>query len=144
MCARAHSQTVCDMIEGRHGLLSLLDEVSSYKDNDGAVLVNRYNRAMATHDHYFCGEEAVFGTGYARKYPPPFPPGLILLTLSLRYSLLGRGAGKLAAGLRENVFLGPFSRCGLFQACHVFLIRNVKLLWCVKGWAQECLLTHDF
>lgn len=55
------------MIEGRHGLLSLLDEVSSYKDNDGAVLVNRYNRAMATHDHYFPGEEAVFGTGYARK-----------------------------------------------------------------------------
>ena len=53
------------MIEGRHGLLSLLDEVSSYKDNDGAVLVNRYNRAMATHDHYFPGEEAVFGTGYA-------------------------------------------------------------------------------
>ena len=61
------------MIEGRHGLLSLLDEVSSYKDNDGAVLVNRYNRAMATHDHYFAGEEAVFGTGYARKYSSPLP-----------------------------------------------------------------------
>ncbi|CAM9168994.1 unnamed protein product, partial [Laminaria digitata] len=62
-----NNKTVCDMIEGRHGLLSLLDEVSSYKDNDGAVLVNRYNRAMATHDHYFSGEEAVFGTGYTRK-----------------------------------------------------------------------------
>lgn len=83
---RAHAQTVCDMIEGRHGLLSLLDEVSSYKDNDGAVLVNRYNRAMATHDHYFSGEEAVFGTGYARKYPPLLPqccffPGLFFAPL---------------------------------------------------------------
>lgn len=58
---------MCDMIEGRHGLLSLLDEVSSYKDNDGAVLVNRYNRAMGTHDHYFPGQEAVYGTGYARE-----------------------------------------------------------------------------
>lgn len=60
-------KTVCDMIEGRHGLLSLLDEVSSYKDNDGAVLVNRYNRAMSDHDHYFPGEEAVYGTGYGRE-----------------------------------------------------------------------------
>lgn len=56
------------MIEGRHGLLSLLDEVSSYKDNDGAVLVNRYNRAMANHDHYLPGQEAVYGTGYAREW----------------------------------------------------------------------------
>ncbi|CAN0179356.1 unnamed protein product, partial [Hapterophycus canaliculatus] len=60
-----NNKTVCDMIEGRHGLLSLLDEVSSYKDNDGKVLVNRYNRAMENHDHYFPGEEAVYGTGYA-------------------------------------------------------------------------------
>lgn len=68
-------QTVCDMIEGRHGLLSLLDEVSSYKDNDGKVLVNRYNRAMENHNHYFPGEEAVYGTAYAaaRKYSPPPP-----------------------------------------------------------------------
>lgn len=62
------------MIEGRHGLLSLLDEVSSYKDNDGKVLVNRYNRVMANHDHYFPGEEAVYGTGYGREYEYPPPP----------------------------------------------------------------------
>ncbi|CAM9723719.1 unnamed protein product [Ectocarpus sp. 6 AP-2014] len=62
-----NNKTVCDMIEGRHGLLSLLDEVSSYKDNDGKVLVNRYNRVMANHDHYFPGEEAVYGTGYGRR-----------------------------------------------------------------------------
>lgn len=55
------------MIEGRLGLLSLLDEVSAYKNNDGAVLVNRYNRAMANHDHYFPGQEAVYGSGYARE-----------------------------------------------------------------------------
>lgn len=55
------------MIEGRHGLLSLLDEVSSYKDNDGAVLVNRYNRVMSNHQHYFPGEEAVYGTAYGRE-----------------------------------------------------------------------------
>lgn len=64
------------MIEGRHGLLSLLDEVSSYKDNDGAVLVNRYNRAMAKHDHYFPGEEAVFGTAYGSEYPLSLKPAL--------------------------------------------------------------------
>ncbi|CAM9656497.1 unnamed protein product [Ectocarpus sp. 12 AP-2014] len=62
-----NNKTVCDMIEGRHGLLSLLDEVSSYKDNDGKVLVNRYNRVMANHDHYFPGEEAVYGTSYGRR-----------------------------------------------------------------------------
>ena len=68
-------QTVCDMIEGRRGLLSLLDEVSSIKSNDASVLVNNYNRAMVSHEHYFSGEEAVYGTGYARErlsHPPPY------------------------------------------------------------------------
>lgn len=55
------------MIEGRRGLLSLLDEVSSIKTNDGSVLVNNYNRAMCSHDHYFSGEEAVYGTGYTSE-----------------------------------------------------------------------------
>lgn len=78
-----NNKTVCDMIEGRQGLLSLLDEVSSYKSSGGASLVNRYNRAMANHDHYFPGEEAVYGTAYGRKYPPPPPPSCCTLMLGL-------------------------------------------------------------
>lgn len=78
-------KTVCDMIEGRHGLLSLLDEVSSYKDNDGAVLVNRYNRAMSDHDHYFPGEEAVYGTAYGRERTTKMP---VLSACALLYCSL--------------------------------------------------------
>ncbi|CAN0251246.1 unnamed protein product, partial [Discosporangium mesarthrocarpum] len=57
-----NNQCVCDMIEGRAGLLSLLDEVSSHRDNNELVLVNHYNRAMSKHRHYFFGQEAVYGT----------------------------------------------------------------------------------
>ncbi|CAM9504516.1 unnamed protein product [Pylaiella littoralis] len=91
-----NNKTVCDMIEGRQGLLSLLDEVSSYKSSGGASLVNRYNRAMANHDHYFPGEEAVYGTAYGRKYPPPPPP----LLLNHR-----DGGGDARSGLRPTA--GP-------------------------------------
>ncbi|KAG5179113.1 P-loop containing nucleoside triphosphate hydrolase protein [Tribonema minus] len=62
---------VLDMIEGKTGLLSLLDEQCAYRDSTSTDLVNRLNKACAERPYYISGRGLLYGD---RSQSPPAPP----------------------------------------------------------------------
>lgn len=74
-----NNATVLDLIEGRTGLLAILDEQCAFRDSTYLDLISRYNRSLTGHPHYIPGKRLVYGDSgmspLASGQTSPQPPG---------------------------------------------------------------------